>query len=182
MHTPFRLAVLPVLLLALSAAGFPVSAQTRVTVPPDTTPPQPAAVQPSLPGSAQASPPKPGSPVVEKIVKERQPILDVRRTASRRSMPRHHHVARRIHGRSGYGLAPIDRPALAGVELVAPLPPPGEPPHIVVPTPAYPVEAVLAGITTPPPPIVCHHTRRDPYAPDPHLYREQPVECIPDNP
>lgn len=182
MDSPFRLPALPALLLALSAAGLPVSAQTRVSVPPNTTPPSPAAAQPSVPGSPDPSPPKPGSPVVEKIVKEKQPILDVRRATSGPTTPRRRHVARHMHRPRGYARAPMDRPALAGVELVAPLPPPGEPPHIVVPTPAYPVEAVLAGITTPPPPIVCHHTRRDPYAPDPHLYREQPVECEPDNP
>ena len=174
-----HLVALSALLMGVSAGSLPAAAQTSVTVPPNTTPPQPAAAQPTLPGSAQASPPKPDFPVVEKI--ENQPALDVRKAASH-PMPRRRHLARRIHAPRGFGPAPIDRPALAGVELVAPLPPPGEPPHIVVPTPAYPLEAIVAGITTPPPPIVCHHTRRDLYAPDPHLYRERPVECVPDNP
>ena len=70
----------------------------------------------------------------------------------------------------------LDRPALAGVELVAPLPLPAEPPHIVVQLPAYPLDSFATAFTTPPPPIVCHRTHRDPDAPDPRLYREGPVE------
>ena len=147
---------------------------TTMAVPKTTTPPQPGAAQPTLPSASQ------GSPVVEKLVEPRAP-LTVRKEA-RRSVPRRHY-ARHGHYRHGdYAGRVLDRPALAGVELVAPLPPPGEPPHVTVPTPAYPLESFATAFTTPPPPIVCHPARREPGAPDPHLYREVPVVCEPDNP
>jgi hypothetical protein len=101
--------------------------------------------------------------------------LTVRKSAKRHGT-RHHFVHRWPAPRD------IDRPALAGVELLAPLPLPAEPPHFIVPLPAYPLEAIAASLTTPPPPVMCHRARRDPDAPDPRLYREVPVVCEPDNP
>ncbi len=56
------------------------------------------------------------------------------------------------------------------------------PANIVVPTPDYPLDTIAAAFLTPPPPVVCHDVRRDPYLPDPRLYREQTVACEPDNP
>ncbi len=76
----------------------------------------------------------------------------------------------------------LDRPGLAGVALIAPLPPPGEPPHFIVPLPAFPLETFATSLTTPLPPIVCHPVRRAANGPDPHLYREVPVACEPDMP
>ncbi len=134
------------------------------------------------PALAQSAPPAPvsgpaGSPVVDQIVADEPPPLVVRKQASRPVPQRRHRFAR--HDRVPRDL---ERPALAGVTLVAPLPPPGEPPHIEVPLPAYALDSLVTAYTTPPPPIVCHPTRRDPDAPDPRLYRETPVLCAADNP
>ncbi len=95
-------------------------------------------------------------------------------------------VAHSRHRHRYYAGAPVpldlERPALAGVTLLRPLPPPIDPPHIVVPLPAYPLEAVAAAYLTPPPPIVCHRTPRIRDLPDPRLYREETLECEPDTP
>ncbi len=119
---------------------------------------------------------KPGPLIVQTIVGPPS-TLNVSKAPARRLSQRRKHVA---HYRS----APIDvdRPALAGVELLRPLPPPGQPPHFVVPTPAYPFENFVTAYTTPPAPLFCHPTSRDRDLPDPHLYRERPVTCEPDNP
>ncbi len=92
------------------------------------------------------------------------------------------HSRRRAY--AGRAPVPVDleRPALAGVTLLRPLPPPIDSPHIVVPLPAYPLEAVGAAYLTPPPPIVCHRTPRIRDLPDPRLYREETLECEPDTP
>ena len=140
----------------------------------ETTPPHSGAPQPTLPTSV--APGTPSSPVVEQILPQERTPLVVHRQATRLSAVRRR-IVRRIHVPRD-----LDRPALAGVELLAPLPPPGEPPHVTVPMPAFSLDSLAAAYTTPPPPIVCHRTRRDPTVPDPHLYREVPVECEPDNP
>ncbi len=158
----------PLLLtVALALAAVPALAQG--------TPPQPSAAQPSVP-----QPSAPNPTVVQTIVGPGQPTLNVRkarRIAGRHHVAARHHLARRL-GDPG----DIDRPALAGVELLRPLPPPGQPPHFVVPTPAYPFENFVTAYTTPPPPLFCHGTRREPDLSDPRLYRERAVICEPDNP
>ena len=68
------------------------------------------------------------------------------------------------------------------MQLLRPLPPPGQPPHFVVPTPAYPFENFVTAYTTPPAPLFCHRAPREPGLPDPQFYRERPVVCEPDNP
>lgn len=167
----------------LTAAPLPSPGTPRapnVEVPWNTTPPQPGAAQPTLPSATPAWPDKPTSPVIERIVREKQPPLDVRKGARRVvvARPRPRYARPRYAGRDSGRV--LERPALAGVVLVAPLVPPPEGPHVTVPTAAYPVETVVARFTTPPPPIRCHPTRRDPYAPDPHLYKEVPVQCEPE--
>lgn len=137
-----------------------------------------AAAQPVLPRPEM----KPGSPVVEDLVGAPQPALDVRKRPDhvRSRVTSSHHRIRVAHH-----FAPrpnIERPALAGVELLAPLPRPGEPPHIEVPVPAYPLDTVAAAYLTPVPPIMCHRVPREPDLPDPRLYRERTVVCAPDNP
>lgn len=77
---------------------------------------------------------------------------------------------------------PLDRPILAGVELVEPLPRPPQPPHVTVPVPAYPFENIITYLTAPPPPVVCRPTRRDRFKPDLGLVDETPVLCTADNP
>ena len=138
------------------------------------TPPQPAAAQPTIPQPIGQA--KPGSPVVESLVDSaKQRPLEVRKHAS--------HVARR-HSRYAHRHAPLDldRPALAGVELLQPLPRPGPPPHLTVPLPAYPLDGIATALTMPAPPVVCHPTRREPGLPDPQLYRERTLACEADNP
>ncbi len=140
-------------------------------------PPSPAAAQPSLPKPLDGAVPlnsqligggsgsKPSSRKVE------------RHFAPARSVARRRGASRR------YGDAePLERPALAGVELVAPIPKPVQPPHFTVPVPAYLPENAATFYTTPPPPVICHRVPRDPYAPDPHLVRETTVLCEADNP
>ena len=93
-------------------------------------------------------------------------------------------VSRPLHHRYAHRHVPLDleRPALAGVTLLQPLPPEPQPPHIAVPLPAYPLDTIAAAFTTPPPPIVCHPTRRLRDLPDPELYRERTLQCEADNP
>ena len=153
--------------LAVCLATAPAMAQSSA--------PPASASQPSVPRPVPPAANKPGSPVVEQIVHEGPRVLVVRKQAAR-PVRRHRVLVRRHVPRD------LDRPALAGVELLAPLPLPGEPPHLTVPMPAYPLDSLATAWTTPPPPIVCHRTQRDPDAPDPHLYREVPVDCEPDNP
>lgn len=178
-HPPPRVPAALCLAL-LAVAGLPATPAFA-----QTTPPGPAAAQPSLPRPIPA-PTKPGSPVVERIVGGDQPPLEVRKPPLHLRETRYHRSSyRHLHRRAAHRRQvprDLDRPALAGVELVAPLPPPGQPPHLVVPLPAYPLDSVAAALTMPAPPVVCHRVRRDPDAPDPHLYRETPVLCVPDNP
>lgn len=147
-----------------------------------TTPPQPAAAQPSLPQPM----PNLGSKTLEKIggpdagvapLKAPQPT----KLSTISKAPR---KARRRHVRYDYPPASVPRPALAGVELAAPLPRPGQPPHFTTPTPAYPFENAIVGLTMPLPPTVCHRVPRDPFVPepDPRLYRQVSVACQADNP
>ena len=137
---------------------------------------QPASAQPTLPQPVPAS--VPGNSPILGGESTRDTTLIVRKKTSRSGYRlRHvrHHVAR-------YDREPLDRPALAGVQLVAPLPHPIQPPHFTVPTPAYPFENFVTYFTTPPPPVICHRVPRDPYAPDPRLLYEKPVVCEADNP
>ena len=155
--------------MTLCAGALPARAQT--------TPQDSSAAQPVLPSSS-ARAGAGSSPIVESIVGRPQPALEVHKRPMHAAVRRHaRHDARRR-------LAPpdLERPALAGVELLVPLPPPGQPPHIVVPAPAYPLDTLAASFLTPAPPVVCHDIRRDPTLPDPRLYREQTVACEPDNP
>ena len=151
----------------LCADALPARAQT--------TPQDSSAAQPTLPSSSGAA----GvSPVVESIVGRPQPALEVHKR------PMHASVRRPVRHYVRTRPAPpaLERPAVAGVELLVPLPRPGQPPHIVVPTPDYALDTIAASFLTPLPPIVCHDVRRDPDLPDRHLYREQTVACQPDNP
>ena len=148
---------------AVSGMTAPAGAQT--------TPQSSSSAQPVLPQT------KPGSPVVEGLVGQSQPPLEVRKHASRQST---HHAIR--HARRHPAPLDLERPALAGVELLQPLPRPGQPPHITVPLPAYALDEVVTPFLTPPPPVVCHPVRREADLPDPRLYREVTVACQPDNP
>ena len=96
------------------------------------------------------------------------------RTATRRG-GHHRHYA-------GGFATPPERPALANVELLEPLPHPPQPPHVTVPVPAYPLENFVTYFTAPPPPVVCRPTRRDRFKPDLGLVGEVPVLCTADNP
>jgi hypothetical protein len=157
---------------ALLSFAAPVGAQT--------TPPEPSSPEPQIPAAGSVER-KPAPQVINQIVHDdtkapsQAGIKRPQRIHHARRVTRHYLV--RHEGRP-----PLERPALAGVALVEPLPAPPEPPHITVPVPAYPLESLAAAFTTPPPPIVCEPTRRDPTAPDPHLYKEAPVACAPDNP
>lgn len=157
------------LLVGVSLVGAPARAEP--------TPPSLSAAQPSLPPAGPSSPQKCGSPVVNSIVGARRAPLEIRKRAAPIITRRHHHFARR-----GHAPLDLDRPALAGVELLLPLPAPAEPPHIVVPLPAYPLDSVASAFLTPPPPVVCHRTPRVRDAPAPRLYREVTLDCRPDNP
>jgi hypothetical protein len=163
-----------VLTLATLLLGAPAVAQTspssgQLNLPPG-APPKPSAVP--------YAPPKPDSPVVQTLVggNASGPLV-VRKRASRRVVAHshHHHYVSRVP-------RDLERPALAGVTLLQPLPPAPQPPHIAVPLPAYPLDTIAAAFTTPPPPIVCHPTRRIRDLPDPELYRERTLVCEPDNP
>jgi hypothetical protein len=130
----------------------------------------PVGTQPTLPQPIAA--PK-ASPVVDTIAGS-HPALEVHRTPS-------HHAARpvRRHFARYHDRRPIDveRPALAGVVLVEPIPPRVEAPRPMVPMPAYFVDGIASAFTTPPPAVVCERRPRDRTLPDPRLYREVPVEC-----
>ncbi len=161
----------------LSAMASFAAALGCASVRAETTPPTPASAQPSVPqslnGGASLASPLLGGKAGAESAGDRK-ALTVRKKVS------HLHRTRR-HVARDYD-EPLERPALAGVELVAPIPHPIQPPHFTVPVPAYPFENFVTFYTTPPPPVVCAHTRRDPYAPDPHLVREQAVVCEADNP
>lgn len=138
---------------------------------------QSAPLQPNVPAATAPS----SGPLVEKIISPEPPNLDVhpaRRGASYSKRRTHRRIAAHRVGPRW----PLDRPALAGVALVTPLPPLREPPHIRVPMPAYPVETLAYWFGAPRPDIVCAPAPRDPNLPDPRLYRERPVICEPDNP
>ena len=141
------------------------------------TPPEPSAPQPALPQPIPSPGGKPPvSPVVEHTIAATSPL--VRRKHARRQARLRRHLARH------YGAPPgdLERPAVAGVTLLVPLPRPDEPPHFTVPVPAYPLESLATFITTPPTPVVCHPVPREPGLPDPELYRERTLQCQPDNP
>lgn len=92
-----------------------------------------------------------------------------------------HHRDRHRHRARGFA-EPLERPALANVELVERLPHPPQPPHVTVPVPAYPLENFVTYFTAPPPPVVCRPTRRDRFKPEFGLVDERPVLCTADNP
>ena len=171
MHQFRRSALALAILLLAAPAGAQTSPSSGQLDLPAGKAPKPAAVP--------YAPPKPGSPVVQTLVGGGGQPLVVRKRA-RRVASHPHHEARRGYARH----APLDleRPALAGVTLLQPLPPAPQPPHIAVPLPAYPLDTIAAAFLTPPPPIVCHPTRRIRDLPDPELYRERTLECAPDNP
>ncbi len=154
-------------------------------------PPQPASAQPSLPQPIAG-----GVPLASPIIGGGQGKLDQAKPDQAkldRAKPDRVRIGRakarhfaRYHGRIAshrrFGGEPLERPALAGVELVTPIPHPIQPPHFTVPVPAYPFENFVTYYTTPPPPVFCHRAPRDPDAPDPHLIGERPVLCEADNP
>ncbi len=140
------------------------------------TPIPPRAPQPALPAPAAIKSPPPKaqpSPVVDSIAVGPKAAPRARET-SRPARKRMAHRSRLDAVRA------IDRPALAGVLLVAPVPPLAEPPRPIVPMPAYFVDGLVAAFTSPPPPLVCEPRRRDTRLPDPHLFREVSVACRPD--
>lgn len=151
--------------LGLVLCATPAAAQGSSTAQ------SPASAQPILPksmpnlsmpgsssGSGESSSKKPRTP----------------RTATRRG-GHHRHYA-------GGGASLPERPALANVELLEPLPHPPQPPHVTVPVPAYPFENFVTYFTAPPPPVVCRPTRHDRFKPDLGLVGETPVLCTADNP
>lgn len=128
-------------------------------------------------GSAQPTLPKalPGLPVpVAADDVGDKPTRRARKSMSRGA--RHHGYARALHAE------PVDRPALANVELLEILPHPPQPPHVTVPEPAYPFEDFVTTYTAPPPPVVCRPARYDRFKPDLGLVGERPVLCTADNP
>lgn len=102
--------------------------------------------------------------------------------------PRHRTTSRstshhRRYAHARYRGGPVERPELANVELLEPLPHPPQPPHVTVPVPAYLPENFVTYFTAPPPPVVCRPTRYDRFAPpDVRLVDETPVLCTADNP
>ena len=160
------LALVPLLSLpALAQSSAPSPSSAQENLPPG---------MPPHPESVPYAPPKPGFPVVQSIMGGGTPLV----------VRRHAHAAPHHRSHHHYASAPLefDRPALAGVTLLQPLPPAPQPPHIVVPLPDYPLDTVAAAFLTPPPPIVCHRTPRIRDLPDPGLYRETTLVCEPDNP
>ena len=163
-------------LVALLASAPRVAAFADAT-------PQPASAQPTLPEPVAG-----GMPMTSPLLGGgasgggTKPLV-VRKNAGR-AHPRvaraHRHLARDDQGE--LDPEPLTRPALAGVQLLAPIPHPIQPPHVTVPVPAYPLENFVTFYTTPPPPVICHHVPRDPDAPDPQLLYEKPVVCEADNP
>ena len=159
------------LLLAAPAVAQTSPSSGQLNLPPG-TPPAPEAVP--------YAPPKPGSPVVQTLVgRDGEGPLVVRKRAGRIAFHPHHYAGRHY---ARHVPLDLERPALAGVTLLQPLPPAPQPPHIAVPMPEYPLDTIAAAFTTPPPQIVCHPTRRIRDLPDPELYRERTLECEPDNP
>ncbi len=173
-RAPAQLAAAAVLVASL-LVGAPAGAAGA--------PPEPSAAQPSLPPSGNppnGNPPggkPPVSPLIQRTIGAGAKPAEARKHASRHAQLRHH-VAHR------YRAVPLDleRPAVAGVTLLVPLPRPEEPPHLTVPLPAYPLDSLATYVTTPPTPVVCHHVPREPGLPDPELYRERTLQCQPDNP
>ncbi len=167
----FRRAAMPSLLAASLAALSP-AARAQPSSPPAVAPAvSPAILPPPVAGKTVKAQP---SPVVDSIAGGQKPAADAQPPAAK---PVRRRVARR-HRRE----APLDveRPALAGVLLVEPLPPRFQGPRPIVPTPAYFVDSFVSAFTIPPPPIVCHRRPRDPDLPDPRFYREVPLACTPD--
>lgn len=163
---------LAALLFVASPFSAPAGAQP--------TPPQPASPQPTLPK------PLDGMPLASPIIGGGKGSA-AKESAATPPRDRRHRAALRAGHRARHrfaerAFAPLERPALAGVELVAPLPVPVQPPHFTVPVPAYLPENAVTAYTTPLPPVICHRVPRDPYAPDPHLIRETTVLCEADNP
>ena len=155
-----------VLLACLAFACLPTAAQGQ----------NPPAAQPSLPPPIQSSPSKAqASPVVDSIAAGSKPTPELKREKTSRSKRRH--VA---HHRRYAVPVDVERPALAGVLLAEPVPPPIRAPRPIVPMPAYFVDSLVSAFTIAPPPLVCRPARRDPDLPDPHLYREVPLACAPD--
>lgn len=175
-HDLIRRLALALALAAVPLLGLPALAQTSAPSPSSAQENLPPGVPPH-PESVPYAPPKPGFPVVQSIMGGGPAPLVVRQQAR---VAQHHRSHRHYAGAS----TPLefDRPALAGVTLLQPLPPAPQPPHIVVPLPDYPLDTVAAAFLTPPPPIVCHRTPRIRDLPDPDLYREATLVCEPDNP
>jgi hypothetical protein len=127
----------------------------------------PVGAQPSLPSTRSGAK---ASPVVDTIAESHR-ALEVHRHAAR---PAHRHLARDHHNKRP---TDVERPALAGVLLIEPIPPRTEAPRPIVPMPAYFVDGIASSFTTPAPAVVCERRPRDRTLPDPRLYREVPVEC-----
>ena len=139
-----------------------------------------AQAQSATQGSASAQPAMP-KPMPELTMPGSVPSDAARKkryahTATSRNS---HH---RSHAQSRGNVAIRDRPKLANVELLEPLPHPPQPPHVTVPVPAYSFENFVTNYTTPPPPVICHPARHDRFNPDPRLIDEIPVLCTADNP
>ena len=151
--------------VALAMFTAPLAAQGSLTTQ------DPASAQPTLPKSmpdltvpvsgAGGSAPK---------------ALPKARKSSRKGGRQRHYALRSRH------VDPEDRPTLANVELLEPLPHPPQPPHVTVPVPAYPLENFVTYFTEPPPPVVCRPSRYDRFKPDLRLIDEKPVLCTADNP
>lgn len=146
--------------LGLALCATPLAAQGPLTTQ-DPASPQPTLPKPmpdlTLPGASIQVAPK--APHAHAAVR-----------------PKHH---RRYARRR---LEPLDRPALANVELLEPLPRPPQPPHVTVPVPGYPLDNFITYFTAPPPPVVCQPTHYDRFKPDLRLIDERPVLCTADNP
>lgn len=155
----------------LASAVFGPSFALAQGTSPDSSSPQPTLPKP-IEGIGQGTPELGGGGKSGAGTKGKP--LTVRKEAHRR--------ARHRHQRHYAAAEPVERPALAGVQLLENLPHPIQPPHIAVPTPAYPLENFATFYTTPPPPVICHRAPRDPYVIDPHLLYEKPVICEADNP
>ncbi len=139
-----------------AAAQGPLTTQDPASAQPTLPKPMPNLTVPGS-GSSEASPKKKKAHV------------------SKRYDGRHHRYARR-------SIEPLDRPALANVELSERLPHPPQPPHVTVPVPGYPLDNFVTYYTAPPPPVVCRTTRRDRFQPEFGLVDESPVLCTADNP
>lgn len=149
--------------LAVAMGASPLAAQGPLTTQ------DPASAQPTLP-----------KPMPDFAMPSSGPGGRAPRASHAHAMARHD--AHRRHYAHNRTAEPLDRPVLAGVELVEPLPRPPQPPHVIVPVPAYPFENSVTYFTAPPPPVVCRPTRRDRFKPDLGLVDETPVLCTADNP